>query len=137
MIIRLLFVILVKFYIFVQMKRLFTLKKFLFALGFLISLQSFAAFIGSTSGDDNSIKKISLKNFNRNNYKSRAYPSFRLSQFQYKGSQNVYQVNSIHSMEGKSMISFQNGNTTYVYPYSYKVKVPLFKTPASPNRSNH
>ncbi len=121
------------------MKRLFTLRKFLLALGFMISLQSFASFIGSSTGDDKSNKKISLKHFSRNNYKLTAYPSFRLSQFQYKGSQNIYQVNSTSSIEGKSMISFQNGNTTYVYPYTYKVKVklPFFKTPTSPNRSNH
>ena len=119
------------------MNRLFTLRKFLLALGFIISLQGFAAYIGSTTGDDSRSKKISLKNFSKNSYKTTAYPSFRLSQFQYKGSQNVYQVNSTHSMQGQSMISFQNGNTTYVYPYSYKVKAPLFKTPSSPNRSNH
>ena len=119
------------------MRRLFTLRKFLLALGFIISVQSFAAFIGSTTGDDNRSKKISLKNFSKNNFKTTAYPSFRLSQFQYKGSQNVYQINSTHSIEGQSMISFQNGNTTYVYPYSYKVKVPFFKTPSSPGRSNH
>lgn len=119
------------------MKRLFTLRKFLLALGFMVSLQSFAALIGSTSGDDNSSKKITLKNFSRNNYKATAFPSIRLSQFQYKGSQNVYQVNSLNSVEGKSMISYQNGNTTYVYPYTYKVKVPFFKTPSSPNHSNH
>ncbi len=119
------------------MKRLFTLRKFLLILGFMVSLQSFASLIGSTTGDDNSNKKISLKNFSRNNFKATAYPSFRLSQFQYKGSHNIYQVNSAHSVEGQSMISFQNGNTTYVYPYTYKVKMPFFKTPSSPNRINH
>lgn len=119
------------------MKRLFTLKKIFLLFGFIISIHSFAALIGSSDGDIDRDKKISLKNFNKNFYKTTAYPSFRLSQFQYKGSQNVYQVNSSHSMEGQSMITFQNGNTTYVYPYKYKVKVPLFKTPASPNHVNH
>lgn len=115
------------------MKRLFILRKILLLLCFIISLQGFAALIGSTNGDDNRSKKISLKNFRHSNYRANAYPSFRLSQFEYKGSQNVYQINSLHSMEGQSMISFQNGNTTYVYPYKYKVKVPLFKTPSNPN----
>ena len=122
------------------MKRLFILRKILLVVCFIISLQSFAALIGSTTGDDNRNernKNISLKNFSSSKYRATAYPSFRLSQFQYKGSQNVYQINSIHSMEGQSMISFQNGNTTYVYPYTYKIKVPLFKTPSSPNRANH
>ena len=118
------------------MKKLFTVRKFFLLLGFIISLQSFAAYIGNTIHDDR-IKKITLKNFNRNSYKITAYPSFRLSQFQFKGSQNIFQFSSRHLMEGQSMISFQNGNTTYVYPYRYKVKMPLFKTPVSPNHSNH
>lgn len=119
------------------MKRLFTLKKIFLLIGFIISINTFAALIGRSNGDNDRDKKITLKNFNKNFFKTTAYPSFRLSQFQYKGSQNVYQVNSVHSMEGQSMITFQNGNTSYVYPYKYKIKVPLFKTPVSPNRVNH
>ena len=118
------------------MNRLFTVRKFFLLLCFIISLQGFPSYIGSTIHDNN-IRKITLKNFNRNFYRTTAYPSFRLSQFQFKGSQNIYQANSKNLMEGQSVISFQNGNTTYVYPYKYKVKMPLFKTPASPNHPNH
>lgn len=116
------------------MKKLFTPRKLILLLFFIISVQSFAAFIGKR-GNDNGSRTISLKNFNRNNYKANAYPSFRLSQFQFNGSQNIYQVNSKNSIEGQSMIRLQSGNTTYVYPYKYKVKVPLFKTPVS--TTNH
>ena len=116
------------------MKKLFTLRKFFLLLCFIISVQSFAAFIGRT-GNDSGNKTISLKNFNRNNYRANAYPSFRLTQFQFNGSQNIYQVNLRNSIEGQSMIRLQNGNTTYVYPYKYKVKIPFFKTPVSP--TNH
>jgi len=114
------------------MNKLFTLRKFLLLLCFVASARSFAAFIGDTDGGNHN-KKISLKNFSRNNYKINAYPSFSLSQFQFTGSQNIYQKNSVNSIEGQSMIRLQNGNTTYVYPYKYKVKVPLFKTPAPAN----
>ena len=115
------------------MKRLLTPKKFFLLICFILSVKGFAAFIGH-AGDDSSInKKISLKNFNRNNYKTNAFPTFSLSQFQFTGSQNIYQINSANSIEGQSMIRMQHGNTTYVYPYKYKVKVPLFKTPTSPN----
>jgi hypothetical protein len=116
------------------MKKLFTLRKLFLLVCFIISVQGFAAFIGK-KGSDNGNRTISLKNFNRNNYKANAYPSFRLSQFQFNGSQNIYQVNLRNSIEGQSMIRLQNGNTTYVYPYKYKVKVPFFKTPVS--TTNH
>ncbi len=114
------------------MKRLFTLRKFFLLLCFIASIRSFAAFIGDKT-NDNRDKKISLKNFNRNNYRVNAFPSFRLSQFQFTGSQNIYQINSSNSIEGQSIIRLQHGNTTYVYPYKYKVKVPLFKTPSPSN----
>ena len=53
--------------------------------------------------------------------------------FLYKGSfstvekapQNTYM---------NSVVTFQRGNTTYIYPYQHKVSVPLFKTPAAVNR---
>lgn len=118
------------------MKKLF-LRKLLLLAAFIISVQSFAAFIGNIRVNDDRTKKISLKNFTRNGYHVSAYPSFRLSQFLYKGSRNIGQVNSIYSAEGSSIIRFQNGNTTYLYPYKYKIKAPLFKAPVSPNRSNH
>ena len=115
------------------MKRLLTPRKIFLLVCFVVSIKGFAAFIGHTGDDTTADKKITLKNFNRNNYKTNAYPSFRLSQFQFTGSQNIYQVNSVNSIEGQSIIRLQHGNTTYVYPYKYKVKVPLFKTPTPPN----
>ena len=112
------------------MKSLFTPKKTFLLLGFIISLQTFAAFIGHTNGDDKD-KEISLKNFNRYSHTS-AYPALHLSQFQFKGSTNIYQITGTNSVQGQSIIRLQKGNTTYVYPYKYTVKVPLFKTPIAP-----
>jgi hypothetical protein len=114
------------------MNKILSPKKMLLLLAFVFSMQAFASFV-----DNGAAKKtnanISLKNFSRNSYRSTAYPSFRLAKFQYKGSSNLYQNNSNNVIEGQSIIRMQNGNTTYVYPYKYKVKTPLFKTPAAPN----
>lgn len=115
------------------MNKILSPKKLLLVLGFILSMQGFASFV-----DNGSTKKthantdISLKNFNRSSYKNTAYPSFRLSSFQYKGSSNRYQVNSKNSIEGQSVIRLESGNTAYVYPYKYKVKTPFFKTPTAP-----
>ena len=107
-------------------------KKLMLLLAFMFSLQTFASFV-----DNGSVKKsnsdISLKNFSRNTYKTTAYPSFRLSKFQFKGSTSLYQINTNNFVEGQGLIRMENGNTTYVYPYKYKVKVPFFKTPAPAN----
>jgi hypothetical protein len=107
-------------------------KKMLLLLAFSFSLQTFASFV-----DNGSVKKntndISLKNFSRNSYKTTAYPSFRLSKFQFKGSTTTTQTNTNNLVEGQGFIRMENGNTAYVYPYKYKVKVPFFKTPAPVN----
>ena len=117
------------------MNRFLSPKRIFLLLGFVFSLQTFASFV-----DNGSSKKtntdISLKTFNRNSYKTTAYPSFRLSKFQFKGSTSIYQIKSDNSVEGQSFIRMENGNTTYVYPYKYKVKTPsasLFKTPTPSN----
>lgn len=115
------------------MNKLLSPRKMLLLLGFVFSLQTFASFV-----DNGAVKKsnadISLKTFSKNTFKTTAYPSFRLSKFQFKGSENMYQTNTNNLVQGQSFIRMQNGNTTYVYPYKYKVKVPLFKTPSAPVR---
>jgi hypothetical protein len=42
-----------------------------------------------------------------------------------KDKNNTIQVNSV--------VRYQSGNTTYTFPYKYKVKAPLFKSPAAPS----
>ena len=114
------------------MNRLLSPKRMFLLLGFVFSLQTFASFV-----DNGSAKKtnsnISLKTFSRNAFKNTAYPSFRLSKFQFKGSTSLYQINTNNFVEGQGLIRMENGNTTYVYPYKYKVKVPFFKTPTPAN----
>jgi len=115
------------------MNKILSPKKLLLMLGFILSMQAFASFVDNGSTRKTTANSnISLKNFNRSDYKNTAYPSFRLSSFQYKGSSSLYQVKSKNSIEGQSVIRLENGNTTYVYPYKYKVKTPLFKTPNAP-----
>jgi hypothetical protein len=113
------------------MNKLLSPRRVFLLLGFIFSLQTFAAFVDNGSAKKSNLN-ISLKTFSRNAFRGTAYPSFRLSKFQYKGSTSLYQVNSNNLVEGQSFIRMENGNTTYVYPYKYKVKIPLFKTPTAP-----
>jgi len=122
--------VMLKLYI-CAMKKLLSPKRMFVLLGFIFSLQTFASFVDNGSAKKSNVN-ISLKTFSRNEFKSTAYPSFRLSKFQYQGSSTFYQVNSNNLVEAQSFIRMGNGNTTYVYPYNYKVKVPLFKTPTAP-----
>ncbi|MFT4153751.1 MAG: hypothetical protein QM629_08060 [Parafilimonas sp.] len=116
------------------MKQILSPKKLMLLLAFVISMRAFASFVdNSTKAKKADTTDISLKNFNRNAFKNTAYPSFTLSKFQYKGSSSLYQINSQNSVEGQSIIRMENGNTSYVYPYKYKVKTPFFKTPTPPN----
>jgi hypothetical protein len=119
---------LLKLYI-CTMNKILSPKKLFLLLGFIFSLQSFASFVDNGSAKKSSTPDISLKTFSKNFYKNTAYPNFRLSKFQYKGSSNLYQKNSTNSVEGQSFIRMGNGNTTYLYPYKYKVKTSFFKTP--------
>lgn len=116
------------------MKQILSPKRLMLLLAFAFSVQAFASFVdNSKSKKKGDTTDLSLKNFTRTTLRNTAYPSFRLSQFQYKGSANLYQINSSTSVEGQSMIRMEHGNTAYVYPYKYKVKTPLFKTPTPPN----
>lgn len=116
------------------MNKLLSPKKALLLLGFALSINAFAAFIdnGSATKKNNNTINFSLKNFNRNSFQQSAYPGFRLSGFQFKGSTNIYQYNTNNAIVGQSFLKMEKGNTTYVFPYKYKVKVPFFKTPTPP-----
>ncbi|MBL0884461.1 MAG: hypothetical protein IBJ16_14145 [Chitinophagaceae bacterium] len=39
-----------------------------------------------------------------------------------------------NGVEVSSMLRYDNGNTSFVYPYKFKVKVPKFKTPTPAQR---
>lgn len=88
------------------------------------------SFTGST--DENSKNKYSLKNFNKNFYKSASAFSLR-STFQYKGTQVLSIHRDDNSTTYQSVMRFEKGNTTYIYPYKHKVSLPKFKAPAPPS----
>ena len=49
-------------------------------------------------------------------------------------SSDVYsQTNLNNGIQMNSMMKYGGGNTTYIMPFSYKVKVPKFKTPSANN----
>lgn len=115
------------------MKNLFhiQLKKITIAL-LLVSATHIAmgSFTGST---DKRTKNIySLKNFNRNFYKSSSPFSLRAG-FEYKGLQVLSQKKELKGdITFNSMMRFEKGNTTYIYPYTHKVSVAKFKSPTPP-----
>ena len=83
------------------------------------------------SSDENSKNKYSLKNFNKNFYKTASPFSLR-STFQYKGTQIVSIQKDDNSTIYQTIMRFEKGNTTYIYPYKHKVSLPRFKAPAPP-----
>src|SRR6476660_2082340 len=89
-----------------------------------------ASFTGST--DKRSHNIYSLKNFNRNFYKSASPFSLRAG-FEYKGLQLLSQKKEANGdITFNSMMRFEKGNTTYIYPYTHKISVPKFKSPTPP-----
>ena len=107
-------------------------KEVIIAL-FLVSATYIA--LGSFTGK--SVKKsndlYSLKYFNRNFFKSTSIFSLRAG-YGYKGSSFLSQRKEANGdITMYSMLRFEKGNTTYVYPYSHKIIVSKFKTPLPPS----
>ena len=90
--------------------------------------------MGSFTGtvDEKAKEKYSLRNFNKNFYK-KASPFSLTAGFQYKGTQIVNQKKDATGITYNTMLRFEKGNTTYIYPYKHKVSVPLFKAPTPPS----
>lgn len=100
---------------------------------FLVS----ATYIATGSFTGKSIKKssdlYSLKYFNRDFYKSASIFSL-IAGYGYRGSSFLSQRKEANGdLTMYSMMRFQKGNTTYLYPYAHKIIVPKFKTPAPPS----
>jgi len=85
-----------------------------------------------TGNSDGSKDKFSLKNLSSAN-KTYTLSSLRpTNTFRYKGSSDLSQQTTGGQVQVTSMIRLERGNTTYVYPYKYTVKVPRFVTPKAP-----
>jgi len=115
-----------------RIRRCYT--KMLIAAMLIFSLginMSFGAFTGVAIDEHTS--KFSLKNLPALS-KSYSLSYLRVGNYRYVGTQQVSQQKvSDTAVEVQSMMRVQRGNTTFVYPYKYKVQVPRFKTPAPPS----
>ncbi|HRH61070.1 MAG TPA: hypothetical protein PL045_10900, partial [Chitinophagaceae bacterium] len=100
------------------------------ALAMIVQL-SYAAFTGNSS--DGSKDKFSLKNLHTIK-KAYTLAPMNTKNYQLISSQQLQQKNTGGMLQVQSLVRLQKGNTTYVYPYKYVVKVPKFKTPTQPIR---
>jgi hypothetical protein len=92
----------------------------------------YAAFTlsGITTEKKGRQSKYTLKNLNLLNSKSLSYSSLKAT-MQYKSIQTLgSQLKANNNTEMNSMLRFDNGNSSFVFPYKFKVKVPRFKTPS-------
>lgn len=90
------------------------------------------ALASSTGSEDDRMNKFSLKNLSKYS-KSYSITGLRPTELTFKGAQDLdMQRVDNNSFQINSIIRMEKGNTTYVYPYKYKVKMPRFKTPVSP-----
>lgn len=88
------------------------------------------AFTGSSEKKSSNL--YSLKNFNRNFYRHISNFSLRAG-FEYKGTRLLSQrVEPNGDITMISMMRFEKGNTTYIYPYTHKLLGSKFKTPTPP-----
>ena len=107
------------------------IKKFMIAL-VLAGVTQVA--LGSFTGTSNKKTKnlYSLKQFNKNFYRTASPFSLRAG-FDYKGSRIMSQrVEPNGDLTFSSILRFEKGNTTYIYPYTHKVVLPRFKVPTAP-----
>ena len=108
-----------------------TIKKASFVAILLMGIQVAYAALSFTGIADEKLKssKYSLKNFGSLSHKGLSFSSLKAS-LQYRGPQSL--TNNPAGSVG-SALRFDNGNTSFVYPYKVKVKVPKFKTPSPQN----
>ncbi len=108
------------------------IKKISFVALLLMGMQVvYAAFSFTGIADEKSkSSKYSLKSLSSLSHKGLSFTSIR-SSLQYKGTQNIsYSNENISGQQVNSMLRFDNGNTSYIYPYKFKIKVSKFKTPS-------
>ncbi len=101
----------------------------LLAMG--IQVVAYAAFTISGLTDERAKNnKFSLRNLSSLSHKGLSFTSLR-SNLQYKGGQTFSAPKETsNGLEVSSMLRYDNGNTTYIYPYKFKIKAPRFKTPS-------
>ena len=95
----------------------------------------YAAFSFTGLSDEKSKNsKYSLKNLSALSHKGLSFASLK-SNLQYKGAQSIsYSRESLTGLQVNSMLRFDNGNTTYIYPFKFNIKSSKFNTPIPPQR---
>ena len=84
------------------------------------------------SSDKNSRNLYSLKSFNKTFYKTASPYSLRAG-FSFSGIQSESQPIDGNNISMVSMVKYDKGNTSYIYPYKHTVSVPKFQTPVAPS----
>lgn len=106
-------------------------KKWAVAVMLISSIQLTYAALSFTGIIDEKSKtsKYSLRSLHQYSRKGLSLNALKTT-LQYKGMFIPLNTNfSLQQTEVTSMVQYDNGNTSYVYPYKIKVKVPKFKTP--------
>jgi hypothetical protein len=111
-----------------------SIKKLSIVILLAMGIQVAYAAFSFTGIADEKLKnsKYSLKNLSALSHKGLSFASLK-SSLQYKGTQSLSKE-SVSGFEVNSLMRFDKGNTTYVYPYKFKVKAPKFKTPSPQQR---
>jgi hypothetical protein len=109
------------------------IKKLIVASTLALSVQVALASISFSgiSDDKNKSNKYSLKNLSLLSRRTLSLSSMKLN-LQFKGSDVLSQKPTTTGLEINSLLYYNKGNTTYIMPYKFKVKVPKFKTPTAP-----
>lgn len=113
------------------MKLLKHIHKLAIAIILVMGVQVLYASSSFSGGKDNKkeVNKYSLKNLSKYSNKTL---SLDVAKYNFKINSTSLD-NDLLNNNYNSAIQFSKGNTTFIYPYKMKVKVPKFKTP-TPNR---
>lgn len=123
-------------YLCYQMKGKSYISKTLFVAILVLCIQAvYAAFSLTGIADEKArSSKYSLKNISNLSHKGLSFTSLK-SGLQYRGMQQPgLSRETVTGLEISSSLRYDNGNTTYIYPFKFKVKASKFKTPTAPQR---
>lgn len=117
--------------IFVKMKLFKYIQKIAIAITLVMIVQVLYASSSFSGGKDNKKEsnKYSLKNLSK--YSNKPL-SLNVAKYTFKLNSTTLD-NELMRSNNISTIQFTKGNTTFIYPYKMKIKVPKFKTP-TPNK---
>ncbi len=108
-------------------------SKIAFALLLILATEAAIAAISSGISDErNKNSKYSLRILSRYSHKFIPLGTLK-ADLLLSGSQIVSQNKISGGSDLNSLLQFYHGNTTYSFPYKFKIRVPKFKTPSRNN----